>query len=198
MSSAITQHQADNADSTAVFGFWVYLMTDCVLFASLFAVYAVVHGNTYGGPGASQLFSLRYALVETLVLLTSSFTCGLGMLAAYRAKKHQVLSWLSVTFALGAIFLAMEMHEFSQLAASGNGWTHSSFLSAFFTLLGTHGLHVTVGLLWIIVMGLRIARGGLPRSSMRKLKMFSLFWHFLDVIWILIFTIVYLLGALKV
>lgn len=192
-----TQSQVEATDSTAILGFWAYLMTDCVLFASLFAVYAVLHNNTFGGPAGGQLFSLRYALGETLILLTSSFTCGLGMLAAYQHKLRQVRAWFAATFVLGASFLALELHEFAHLASTGNSWTRSGFLSSFFTLVGTHGLHITIGLLWIIVMMVRTRRG-ISRSSLRKLTMFSLFWHFLDVIWILIFTIVYLLGVLKV
>lgn len=186
------------AESTPILGFWIYLMTDCVLFASLFAVYAVLHNNTFGGASATELFSPRYALSETLILLTSSFTCGLAILAAHRRKATQVMGWFITTFILGAAFLALELHEFSNLIANGNSWTRSGFLSAFYTLVGVHGLHITIGLLWIVVMLVRIRKRDITASSLRKLTMLSLYWHFLDVIWILIFTIVYLLGALKV
>ncbi len=183
------------ADPKTTFGFWVYLMTDCVLFATLFATYAVLRGNTFGGPGASELFSLPFVLVETLLLLTSSFTAGLVMLAVARADRRAVLTWLGVTFVLGAAFLGMELYEFRELVHEGNSWTRSGFLSAFFTLVGTHGLHILTGLIWIAVLGLQVARRGIITATVRRLTLFSLFWHFLDIIWIFIFTFVYLMGA---
>ena len=186
------------ADDKTVFGFWVYIMTDCVLFASLFAVYAVLHNNTFGGPAGSDLFDLHSVLAETLFLLTSSFTCGLAMLAAHARKKNQVLFWFVVTFCLGAAFLTLELTEFRHLAITDNSWRRSGFLSSFFTLVGTHGLHITVGLLWMIVMMFKVTRGGLTRNTVRRLTMLSLFWHFLDIIWIFIFTIVYLMGSLRI
>src|SRR5579864_5595890 len=134
------------ADDRVLFGFWIYLMTDLVMFAALFATYAVLHGNTFGGPSGSKLFNLPFALTETLILLTSSFTCGLAMLAAHRNDKKQALFWLSCTFALGISFLVMEFSEFSHLFAEGNSFQRSAFLSSFFTLVGTHGLHISVGL----------------------------------------------------
>lgn len=182
-------------DNTSIFGFWVYLMTDCVLFATLFATFAVLRNNTYGGPPGSELFSLPYVLTETLLLLTSSFSCGLAMLAARRGDKHIVLSLLGVTFLLGAAFLAMEVTEFKHLAAEGNSWRRSGFLSSFFTLVGTHGLHISVGLLWMAISMFQIWRRNLGQATLRRLTMLSLFWHFLDIVWIFIFTIVYLLGA---
>jgi cytochrome o ubiquinol oxidase subunit 3 len=135
------------------FGFWVYLMTDCILFGSLFATYIVLHNNTFGGPAGGDLFDMPAILVETLILLTSSFTCGLGMLAIRRQKRNQSLFWFGFTFVLGVIFLVLELSEFNTLAAEGNSWQRSGFLSAFFTLVGTHGLHITIGLLWMAVMG---------------------------------------------
>ena len=190
--------EAQQSDSKIVFGFWVYLMTDCVLFASLFAAYAVLHNNTFGGSSAHQLFSLPYALTETLILLTSSFTCGLGILAAQQRIKQQVYGWLGVTFILGVSFLTLELTEFSRFVHAGNSWQRSGFLSSYFTLVGTHGLHITVGLLWMAVMLIRIKRVGLGRNTVRKLTLLSLFWHFLDVVWIFIFTIVYLMGGISV
>ncbi|HEV2403219.1 MAG TPA: cytochrome o ubiquinol oxidase subunit III [Candidatus Saccharimonadales bacterium] len=181
-----------------VFGFWVYLMTDCVLFASLFAVYAVLHNNTFGGPSGSQLFSLPYVLLETLSLLTSSFTCGLAMVATRLRSQKQVLVWLGLTFILGLTFLGLELKEFHHLALIGDSWRRSGFLSAYFALVGTHGAHITVGLIWMAVMMVLVWSGGLSRSSLRRLTLFSLFWHFLDIIWIFIFTIVYLFGAVGV
>jgi cytochrome o ubiquinol oxidase subunit 3 len=190
-------NELQEKETKETFGFWVYLMTDCVLFASLFAVYAVLHNNTFGGESGSQLFSLRYVLGETMILLTSSFTSGLGALAARRNDIKQVYVWLSTTFILGASFLAMELNEFHHLDMSGNSWRRSGFLSSYFTLVGTHGLHITVGLLWILVLLVGISRRGLRPGLVRKIGLFSLFWHFLDIIWIFIFTIVYLMGAIQ-
>jgi cytochrome o ubiquinol oxidase subunit 3 len=193
-----TKQEAEDATGKTIFGFWVYLMTDCVLFASLFATYAVLHNNTFGGPSGSQLFSLPFVLTETLILLTSSFTCGLGVLAAYHGSKDKVVAWFGVTFLLGISFLAMELTEFSHLVHDGNSWTRSGFLSSFFTLVGTHGLHITVGLIWMVVMMLRVLKSGLGTATVKRLTLLSLFWHFLDIVWVFIFTIVYLLGALKI
>ncbi len=182
-------------DSKTIFGFWVYLMTDCVLFATLFATFAVLRANTSGGPAGEDIFSLPFVLTETLILLTSSFTCGLAMLAAHRRDKNQVLLWFGVTFLLGLAFLGLELHEFRHLALEGNSWRRSGFLSAFFTLVGTHGLHITVGLLWMAILMFKIWRQDLTSNSIKKLTMLSLFWHFLDIIWIFIFSVVYLMGA---
>ncbi|HUD10971.1 MAG TPA: cytochrome o ubiquinol oxidase subunit III [Candidatus Saccharimonadia bacterium] len=189
-------NQVVEPDPKTIIGFWVYLMTDCVLFASLFAVYAVLHNNTFGGPSGKDLFNLPYVLTETLILLTSSFTCGMALLAAYRTAKTQVIAWLSVTFILGASFVFMEVSEFARLVHEGNGWQRSGFLSSFFTLVATHGLHISVGLLWMLVLILQVARRGLGANTVRRLTMLSLFWHFLDLIWIFIFSIVYLMGAM--
>jgi cytochrome o ubiquinol oxidase subunit III len=182
------------ADSKTIFGFWVYLMTDCVLFASLFAAFAVLRNNTYGGPSGDTLFSLSFVLSETLILLTSSFSCGLGILAARRGQKDKVLTFFAITFLLGLAFLGLELHEFSHLYHEGNSWRRSGFLSAFFTLVGTHGLHITAGLIWMAVMLVRVKRYGLSGSAVKRLTMLSLFWHFLDIVWIFIFTVVYLMG----
>lgn len=178
-----------------LFGFWVYLMTDCILFATLFATYAVLRNNTYGGPAGHELFSLPFALGETLILLTSSFTCGLAMLSAHRMDRKRVLFWIGMSFLLGIAFLTMELKEFTHLVHQGNSWQRSGFLSAFFTLVGTHGLHITSGLLWMIVVVAQILRKGLVVVTVKRLTCLSMFWHFLDVVWIFIFTIVYLMGA---
>jgi cytochrome o ubiquinol oxidase subunit 3 len=187
--------EQEQADTKTLFGFWVYIMTDCILFATLFATYAVLHNNVFGGPDAHELFSLPFVLIETLILLTSSFTCGLAMLAAHQKQKTQVLLWLTVTFALGLVFLTMEITEFSKLYHEGNGWQRSGFLSSFFTLVGTHGLHITTGLIWSLVLASQVVSRGLIRPVVRRLMLFSMFWHFLDIVWIFIFTIVYLMGA---
>lgn len=184
------------ADSKVNFGFWVYLMTDCVLFASLFATYAVLKDNTFGGPSGRELFDLPFVLGETLLLLTSSFTIGLALLAARWQSKKQLLWWLGVTFVLGLGFLVMEITEFAHLASEGNDWSRSAFLSAFFTLVGTHGLHIMAGLLWMTILGWQLVARGFEANGLRRLTLLSMFWHFLDIIWILLFTIVYLMGVI--
>lgn len=180
------------ASERALFGFWVYLMTDLLMFAILFAVYAVLHGNTVGGPGGRELFSLPLALAETLILLTSSFTCGLGMIAARAGRVKPVLAWFYVTFVLGIAFLVLELREFGELIRDGHTISSNAFFSSFFTLVGTHGLHITSGLLWMAITLVYITIRGLNPHMVRKLAMLSLFWHFLDVVWIFIFTLVYL------
>jgi cytochrome o ubiquinol oxidase subunit III len=190
------KNNALESEAKATFGFWLYLMTDCVLFASLFATFAVLRNNTFGGPSGADIFNLPLVLTETLALLTSSFTCGLGVLAARRKNRTQVLIWFGVTFVLGLVFLSIELSEFRHLVSEGDSWRRSGFLSAFFTLVGTHGLHITVGLLWMVVMMVQVVSRGLKTSVVRRLTLLSLFWHFLDIIWILIFSIVYLMGVL--
>jgi cytochrome o ubiquinol oxidase subunit III len=187
--------ERQEADSKTIFGFWVYLMTDCLLFGSLFATFAVLRNNTFGGPGAAELFSLPFVLTETLILLTSSFTCGLAILSARNRQKKQVIFFLCVTFILGLAFLGLELHEFNNLYHEGNSWRRSGFLSAFFTLVGTHGLHISAGLIWMAVTIRRVMKQGLGSVSLKRLTMLSLFWHFLDIVWIFIFTIVYMFGA---
>lgn len=184
------------AANRTVLGFWIYLMTDCVLFASLFAVYAVARTATNGHPGGAQLFDMPYVLVETLLLLTSSFTCGLAVLAMQKHNKKVLLQMLIVTFVLGLSFVALEVNEFHKLAMDGNSWRASGFLSAYFTLVATHGLHICVGLTWLGTLFAQIWRKGLGGSALKRLTLFSLFWHFLDVIWIFIFSIVYLWSGL--
>ena len=182
--------------SKNVFGFWIYIMTDCILFASLFAVYAVLHTHTFGGPHAKELFSLSFVLTETLLLLTSSFTYGLAMLARNSKTPGNVTSWMWATFALGVCFIAMELHEFHSLYVDGHTWATSAFLSSFFTLVATHGLHVTVGLIWMLVITLQINIHGLTPVTKTKLTCLGLFWHFLDIVWIFVFSVVYLMGAI--
>jgi len=199
MSSIATKPTASLAlapDDKTYIGFWIYLMTDCLLFATLFATYAVLQGNTAGGASAAELFSLPFVLAETLLLLASSLTCGLAIVAMHQGMVRRMIIWLVATFVLGAGFLGMELYEFTHLVAEGDSWSRSGFLSAFFTLVGTHGLHITVGLLWLIVMIVRVMQGGLGPVNAKRLTLFSLFWHFLDVVWIFIFTVVYLMGAI--
>ena len=194
--TAAHAHHDHEADAKVVFGFWIYIMSDCILFATIFAAYAVLHNNTYGGPGAKDLFEMPYVLIETFILLTSSFTYGLAMLGAHKGNKNQVLSWLMVTFLLGLSFICMEVNEFHHLIAEGHGPQHSAFLSSFFTLVGTHGLHVSCGLIWMILLMLQVKKHGISGITTRKLTCLSLFWHFLDIVWIFVFTVVYLMGAM--
>ncbi len=187
----LSHHEAE-ANDRAMFGFWVYLMTDLLMFAILFAVYAVLHNNTVGGETGKELFSLPLALIETIILLTSSFTCGIAMIAARKGNKTQTIVWFIVTFLLGLSFLSLELREFSQLIHEGQTLRTNAFMSSFFILVGTHGLHIISGLLWMAVtIGYTVKRG-LTVSMTRKLSMLSLFWHFLDIVWIFIFTLVYL------
>ncbi|MBU6491651.1 MAG: cytochrome o ubiquinol oxidase subunit III [Burkholderiales bacterium] len=185
----------DTADKT-VFGFWVYLMSDCILFACIFATYAVLSNATAGGPTGKELFDLHYVLIETFCLLISSLTYGMAMLALNRADKAQVQLWLGVTFLLGLTFVGMEVHEFRHMILEGAGPGRSAFLSSFFTLVGTHGLHVSSGLLWMVVLMLQIGKKGLTATNSRRLMCLSLFWHFLDIVWIGVFTVVYLMGVM--
>lgn len=186
--------EKENTNKT-LFGFWLYLMTDCVLFAALFACYAVLHNNTFGGPRGSEIFSMPYILAETLLLLSSSFTCGIAMLAAHKNQKKIVIYALAATFLLGLSFLLMELYEFRQLVLDGHSWRQSAFLSSYFTLVGTHGLHITIGLFWMIVVGVQVYIKGIKEFTVKRLGLLSLFWHFLDIIWIFIFTVVYLMGV---
>ena len=186
----------DEARSTTTLGFWIYLMSDCLLFAALFATYSVLAQETAGGPTGRALFSLPYVLTETVCLLLSSFTYGMAMLALNNGQRGGVLGWLAFTFLLGLCFIGMEISEFHRMVAEGAGPDRSAFLSSFFTLVGTHGLHVTSGLIWMAVMMVQVAMRGLSATNSTRLMCLSLFWHFLDIIWIGVFTVVYLMGAM--
>src|SRR6204780_4921055 len=174
------------------FGFWLFLLSDIVIFAALFAAYAVLSGETAGGPTGGVLFDKKHVLIETACLLASSVTCGFGSLAAQSADRSSTYCWMAVTFILGASFLSLEVREFSHMLAIGAGPSRSAFLSAFFTLVGTHGLHVSIGLCWLVVMLLQVATLGFQPMVSRRLFCFGLFWHALDIVWIGVFTIVYL------
>ncbi|MBW8072398.1 MAG: cytochrome o ubiquinol oxidase subunit III [Ferrovum sp.] len=191
----IEREQDHDSVGLATFGFWLYLMTDCVLFAALFATYAVLHQNFAGGPTGKDLFDIPYVFVETLCLLLSSTSAGLALLAMQRLDRTRLLYWLGLTVLLGMGFIGMELHEFIRLVNAGNGPQRSAFLSAFFTLVGTHGLHVTVGLIWMTNMILQIGFRGITFPIQSRLIRLSLFWHFLDLIWIGVFTLVYLMGV---
>jgi cytochrome o ubiquinol oxidase subunit III len=180
----------------AELGFWLYLMTDIILFASLFATYMVLRPNTAGGPEAADILSPSYALLETVLLLASSFTCGIAVLALRFKRVTAALVALVATIVLGLGFLFLEGAEFVELVQHGHTWQQSAFLSSFFTLVATHGLHIIIGVIWAIVLAGYILTHGSTAHSIRKMTLFSLFWHFLDLIWIFIFTIVYLGAAL--
>jgi cytochrome o ubiquinol oxidase subunit III len=188
-------HEHDSTPKTT-FGFWIYLMSDCLIFATLFATFGVLANATAGGPGAQQLFEPSYVLGETLLLLASSVTFGLAVLSLHAQRRAAVVAWLAVTFAFGAGFIGMEVNEFAKLVAENAGPGTSAYLSAYFTLVGTHGLHVTVGLLWIALMMHQTLKFGLTSTVRRRLACLSLFWHFLDLVWICVFTFVYLRGLL--
>jgi cytochrome o ubiquinol oxidase subunit III len=178
------------------FGFWLYLMSDAIIFSLLFATYAVMARNNAGGPTANTLFSLPNAFAETMLLLFSSITFGLATLAMKSGAKERMLSWLAVTFLLGLGFVGLEIREFHGMVRAGAGPDRSGFLSAFFTLVGTHGLHVTFGLIWILIMTSQVIIKGLTVPVTSRFLRLGLFWHFLDIIWIGIFSIVYLPGIL--
>lgn len=185
-----------DAFSRVTFGFWCYLMTDCLIFGTLFATYAVLHNSTFGGPTTHDIYHLPIAFAETMALLFSSITSGLGLLAALKSHKNRAVFWLIFAFLFGASFVAMELSEFHKIATEGHNWTHSAFLSSFFTLVGTHGLHVSIGLFWMLNMIFQIFFLGITIDTFRRLVVFSLFWHFLDLVWIFIFTFVYLIGSI--
>jgi len=176
-------------------GFWLYLMTDCLLFASLFATFAVLRTATADGPSGKDIFEMPMVLAETIILLTSSFTCGLALLGMKSGNIRQILIALGATYVLGVAFLTIELSEFAKLISEGHGPQQSAFLSAFFTLVGTHGLHITVGLIWLVTLAAVLVRRGLTTKVSRQLTLFGLFWHFLDLVWIFIFTVVYLMGV---
>ncbi|GFE82802.1 cytochrome o ubiquinol oxidase subunit III [Steroidobacter agaridevorans] len=194
-------YQADEHDHEAggstLLGFWIYLMSDCLIFAVLFATYGVVGGNYAAGPGPKDLFDLSLVALNTSMLLLSSMTYGFAMLSSYRNKVAATQVWLVVTGLFGAAFLGIELYEFAHMIHEGATPQRSAFLSAFFTLVGTHGLHVTFGIVWLITLMVQIGKHGLNKANARRLACLSLFWHFLDVIWIGVFTFVYLMGMLR-
>ncbi|GAA0481230.1 MULTISPECIES: cytochrome o ubiquinol oxidase subunit III [Tatumella] len=189
-------HGHHDAGANKVFGFWIYLMSDCIIFATLFATYAVMVHSTAGGPSGKDFFELPYVLGETALLLLSSITYGFSVIGMNRNSKGAVLGWLLLTFLFGLGFIGMEINEFHNLIAEGWGPQRSGFLSAFFTLVGTHGLHVTCGLIWMLVLMFQVGTRGLTATNRTRIMCLSLFWHFLDVVWICVFTIVYLMGAM--
>lgn len=180
-----------------LFGFWLYLMSDCLIFAVLFATYGVLGRSYAAGPTGAELFALPLVAANTALLLFSSITYGLAMISMLKGNQAGVLAWLAVTGLLGAGFVAIELYEFNHLIHEGAGPQRSAFLSAFFALVGTHGLHVTFGIVWLVTLMLQVNRLGLIAANRRRLICLSMFWHFLDVIWIGVFSFVYLMGALR-
>lgn len=183
-------------EGSTLLGFWIYLMSDCLIFASLFAVYAVVGRSYAGGPTGAELFDLTLVAINTAFLLLSSITYGFAMLASQRKNLKMTQIWLGITGLFGAAFLGLELYEFYHLWHVGATPQTSAFLSAFYTLVGTHGLHVTFGLIWLITLMVQLNRHGLIHENIRRMTCLSMFWHFLDVIWIGVFTFVYLMGVL--
>lgn len=189
------EHHHDYAGDTLL-GFWIYIMSDCILFATLFAVYAVLSTGFAGGLTPTDLFDLNFVAVETGLLLFSSFTFGMAMLGAQNKNMFQLLLWLGITFSLGFGFLCMEMYEFYHFSHEGAGPTSSAYWSAFYALVGTHGLHVFSGMLWMIILVVHLLKDGITETNHTRLSCLSMFWHFLDVIWICVFSMVYLIGVL--
>jgi cytochrome o ubiquinol oxidase subunit 3 len=192
----VEEHGHAEGGSTML-GFWIYLMSDCLVFAVLFAVYGVLGHNYAAGPAPKDLFELPLVAVNTTMLLLSSITYGFAMIAMQRMDSRQVRLWLAVTALFGLCFVGIELHEFAGMIREGATPERSAFLSAFFTLVGTHGLHVSIGLIWIVTMIVQISRHGLIEANRRRAMCLSMFWHFLDVIWIGVFTFVYLMGMLR-
>jgi cytochrome o ubiquinol oxidase subunit 3 len=193
-----TEHGPDGLASRRIvsgYGFWIFLLSDIIMFSAFFATYAVLAGETAGGPSGRDLFDLRNVGIETACLLLSSFTCGIAGIGAQTHNGSWFYSAMTATFLFGAAFLFLEVHEFAGMAAQGAGPTRSAFLSAFFTLVGCHGLHVTAGLLWLLTMMAQVFAKGYRADILRRVLCFSLFWHALDIIWVALFTVVYLMGA---
>ena len=189
------QHKIHDAQKNSL-GFWIYLMSDCMLFATLFAAFAVLRNNTFGDVSLGSLVNGGYVLTQTILLLFSSYTTSVAVSNIVTGSLKKVIFWLSATMALGISFLVMEINEFTQLVHEGHGWQANAAMSSFFTLVGTHGLHIAVGLIWAGTLVWLANRRGLAKVE-NKLKLFSMYWHFLDVVWICIFTVVYLRGLMS-
>ncbi|MCI3925107.1 cytochrome o ubiquinol oxidase subunit III [Paenibacillus sp. TRM 82003] len=189
-------HDHHDQEGMKTFGFWLFLITDVIMFATLFAVYVVLRNNTAGGPTAEELFQLPIVIVSTFILLTSSFTSGLAVLAMHRGSLKGLIGWLAVTVVLGASFIGLEVYEFVHMVHEGATMQTSAFLSAFYTLVGAHGFHVSVGLVWMIALMFQLKKRGITPVTERKVNVISLYWHFLDVVWIFVFTVVYLMGVM--
>lgn len=183
-------------EESTMLGFWIYIMSDCLIFAVLFATYAVLGRSYAAGPSPADLFELPTVAINTTMLLLSSITYGFAMLMMAKGNAKATLLWLGITALFGAAFVGLELNEFYHLILEGAGPQRSAFLSAFFTLVGTHGLHVTVGIVWLITLMVQVSKHGLIHENQRRLMCLSMFWHFLDVVWIGVFSFVYLMGVL--
>ncbi|RVT93054.1 cytochrome o ubiquinol oxidase subunit III [Sphingomonas crocodyli] len=192
----VTEEEHHEAGGATLLGFWIYLMSDALIFATLFATYGVLSSNFAGGPSPREIFELPLVALNTAILLVSSITYGFSMIAMQEGKLGATKAWLAITGLLGAAFVGVELYEFSTLIHEGATPQTSAFLSAFFTLVATHGLHVSFGILWLVVMLVQLSQRGLHPENQRRLMCLSMFWHFLDVVWIGVFTFVYLLGVL--
>jgi cytochrome o ubiquinol oxidase subunit III len=190
------EHDHPPGQSTLL-GFWLYLMSDCLIFAMLFATFGVLGANYAAGPGPKDLFDLKLVALNTAMLLFSSITYGFAMLEMQKGKVGSTQMWLAITGLFGLAFLCIELYEFHHMIHEGAGWWRSAFLSSFFTLVGTHGLHVTFGIIWLVVLMVQVAKFGLIEANQRRLMCLSMFWHFLDVVWIGVFTFVYLMGVVR-
>jgi cytochrome o ubiquinol oxidase subunit 3 len=191
------QEEHAHGDGGTLLGFWLYLMGDCLIFAALFATYGVLGRNYAAGPSGADLFDLRLVALNTSLLLLSSITYGFAMLAMETGGVAQTLRWLAITALFGAGFLGVELFEFGHLIHEGATPQRSAFLSSFFTLVGTHGLHVTFGMIWLFTLMVQVRQRGLIAENQRRLMCLSMFWHFLDVVWIGVFTFVYLMGSMR-
>jgi cytochrome o ubiquinol oxidase subunit 3 len=193
----LEEEHAHAEGSSTMLGFWLYLMSDCLIFAMLFAAYGVLGGNYAAGPAPKDLFDLDLVAVNTTMLLLSSITYGFAMLTMDKGRVAATQVWLAVTGLFGLAFLSIELYEFAHMIHEGATPQRSAFLSSFFTLVGTHGLHVTFGIVWLVTLMTQVARFGLVEANRRRLMCLSMFWHFLDVVWIGVFTFVYLMGMLR-
>jgi cytochrome o ubiquinol oxidase subunit 3 len=194
----MAEHSAHRLVSKRIivgYGFWIFLLSDIIMFSAFFASYAVLVGQTAGGPSGRELFDLRNTAIQTACLLLSTFACGLASIGAQTRRGSWFYGAMAATFMLGAAFVGLEAREFAGLVARGARPTRSAFLSAFFTLVGCHGLHVTAGLLWLLTMMAQVFAKGYRADILRRMLCFSLFWHTLDIIWVALFTVVYLMGA---
>lgn len=189
------KNELRHRNDVAQLGFWIYLMTDLMLFAAFFATFMVLKHGVNGGPGPADIVVPGFVLVQTIILLASSFTCGLAYISLRAKKSKHALNYLGMTIILGLAFLGMEIYEFGNLFLEGHSWTASAFLSGFFGLVGLHGLHIFTGLIWAIMLGDYISKKGSTEHALRKFGLFAVFWHFLDLVWIFIFSIVYMMGV---
>lgn len=189
-------HGFNDIVSSRLLGFWVYIMSDCILFATLFTTYAVLGHNYAGGPTPKQIYNLGEVIAETALILTSTFTMGLSVLLMFRGKRGQMLWWLAVTVALGAAVVVLQIIDFAGMVHAGAGPDRSAFLSSYYALVGTHAAHIVIGVLWMVIMFFKIAAQGFTKENSSRVMLMSMFWYFITIVWICVFTIVYLMGVM--